>query len=381
MMPDIEQIGSLCAYIPLGILALLLLAQLYYILFVYGKLARFRVASLRGPDRQPPLSVIICARNEEKNLKAFLPVVLEQDYPDFEVIVVNDCSQDSTFQVLNGFVPVYGDRLKIIDIGEQVRLKHVKKFALTLGIKAARFGHLVFTDADCRPASPNWLAEMAGAFAEGTEIVLGYSPYFKGKGLLNRLIRFETAHTAMSYLSYALRKNAYMGVGRNLAYTKSLFSKGKGFARHMHITSGDDDLFVNQNAAQTNVAVAIHPDAHVHSEPKTTWKSYYGQKGRHAGASVLYKGRHKRMLAAQLLSALLFYACLPVCLLLFPELWCVPLGAYLLRLGCQMLVFWPIYKKLRVKDLLLWLPLLDPCYYFYICANGLFHRRKKRNAW
>jgi len=380
-MPDAEQIAACCAYIPLGILALLLLAQLYYILFVYGKLAGFRVKSLRGPVRQPPLSVVICARNEQENLKAFLPVVLAQDYPDFEVIVVNDCSQDDTLDVLRDFEARHGDRLKIIDIGEKVRMKHLKKFALTLGIKAARYGHLVFTDADCRPDSPNWLAEMAGAFADGKDIVLGYSPYFKARGFLNRLIRFETTHTAMSYLSYALRHNAYMGVGRNLAYMKNLFFKGNGFAGHLHVTSGDDDLFVNQNASRTNVALAIHPDAHVHSGPKTTWKSYYRQKGRHAGASVMYKGRHKRMLAAQLLSALLFYACLPVCLLLFPEMWFVPVGAYLLRLGCQMLVFYPIYKKLRVSDLLPWLPLLDVCYYVYICANGLLNRRKTETAW
>jgi len=380
MMPDIGQVDSLCAHIPLGILALLLFAQLYYILFVYGKLAVFRVASHRGPDRQPPLSVIISARNEQENLKAFLPAVMEQDYPDFEVIVVNDRSEDGTPWVLERFATIYGNKLTVVNIKEEAQC-HGKKHALTQGINQARFEHLVFTDADCRPASPNWLAEMAGAFADGTEIVLGYSPYFKGKGLLNRLIRFETTHTAMSYLSYALLKNAYMGVGRNLAYTKNLFSKGKGFARHMHVKSGDDDLFVNQNAGRTNVALAIHPDAHVHSRPKTTWKSYYRQKGRHAGASVLYKGRHKRMLAAQLLSALLFYACLPVCFLLFPELWFVPLGAYLLRSGCQMLVFRPIYRKLRAGDLLPWLPLLDACYYFYICANGLFNRRKKRNAW
>src|SRR5690606_18630652 len=132
-------------------------------------------------------------------------------------------------------------------IKEHIQLKHSKKFALTMGIKGARHPHLVLTDADCQPTGPYWLKEMGGAFSEGKEIVLGYSPYFKKSGFLNRLIRFETTHTAMSYLSYALKKNAYMGVGRNLAYTKSLFFSGSGFTKHMHIRSGDDDLFVNQN--------------------------------------------------------------------------------------------------------------------------------------
>lgn len=380
-MMDIELIAPLLPYIPLGILGVLLLMQWYYIFFVYGKLAGYRAKSSRREDHQPPVSVIICAHNEQENLQAFLPSIMEQHYPTFEVIVVNDCSDDDTPWILKDFASTYGDKLKIVDIKEHVQLKHTKKFALTLGIKAAKYEHLIFTDADCQPNSPHWLAEMAGAFALGKEIVLGYSPYFKHKGFLNRLIRFETAHTAMSYLSYALKRDAYMGVGRNLAYTKSLFFKGKGFNKHMHIRSGDDDLFVNHNATKTNATIAIHPDAHVHSLPKTTWKSYYKQKARHAGASVLYKSKHKRMLATQLVSALLFYVSLFICLALYPTLWYIPVSVYGLRLISQLIVFSYIYKKLAVKDLLWWLPLLDLFYYFYICINGLFNRRKKRITW
>ena len=250
-----------------------------------------------------------------------------------------------------------------------------------MGIKGARHEHLLFTDADCQPAGPKWISEMAGAFRDEKEIILGYSPYFKLPGFLNKIIRFETTHTAMSYLSYALKKNAYMAVGRNLAYKKSLFFKSKGFTKHMHIKSGDDDLFVNQNANRKNVNLAIHPDAHVYSGPKETWKSYYRQKARHSGASVLYKGGHKRMLATQLISALLFYVMTVICIFMYPTLWFIPTGMYLLRLLSQFIIFNNIYKKLGVGDLLLWLPLLDLFYYFYICINGVLNRGKKEIAW
>src|SRR5690606_21992169 len=308
------------------------LIQLYYIFFVYGKLSLYKVKSFREIARQPPISVIICAHNEEENLKKFLPGILEQDYPQFEVILVDDCSDDENKWIRKKFSSNYPERLKIVEIKEHIRLKHTKKFALTMGIKAAKHEHLIFTDADCQPASPSWLAEIAGAFSADKAIVLGYSPYFKQAGFLNRLIRFETAHTAMSYLGYALKRNAYMGVGRNMAYTKSLFYKGKGFNKHMHIKSGDDDLFVNHNATRSNVNVAIHPDAHVWSVPKETWRSYYKQKARHSGASTLYKGSHKRMLAIQLISALLFYFMLTACFVLYPEIWYVPLSMYGIRL-------------------------------------------------
>lgn len=367
-------------YILYGILGVFLLIQLYYILFVYSKLSTYRVKSYQRTSDLPPVSVIICAHNEQDNLLQFLPSILEQNYPDFEVIVVNDFSSDETKWILEDFKQKY-NHLRIVDIKEHIQLKHTKKFALTLGIKAAKHEHLIMTDADCEPQSNQWLQEIAGAYSEGKQIVLGYSPYFKKNGFLNKLIRFETAHTAMSYLSYALKKNTYMGVGRNLSYLKSLFFQGKGFNAHMHIKSGDDDLFVNQNASRQNVNIAIHPNAHIYSNPKETWKSYYKQKARHAGASVLYKKSHQRMLGTQLITAFLFYIMLILCVVAYPSMWYFAVGAFLLRYICQLIVYTSIYKKLEVKDLLMWLPILDAFFYFYICLNGIFNRKKKQQSW
>ena len=368
-------------YILYGILGIVLLIQLYYILFVYTKLATYKVKSYQDSDiDRKPVSVIICANNEYDNLQNFLPSILNQDYPDFEVIVVNDYSTDDSLWLLEDLKQQYS-HLRVVDIKEHIKLKNSKKFALTLGIKAAKHEILIMTDADCQPQSTKWLQEIAGGYTEGKEIVLGYSPYFKYSGFLNKLIRFETAHTAMSYLSYAIKRDTYMGVGRNLSYLKSLFFKGKGFNAHMHIKSGDDDLFVNQNATRQNVNIAIHPDAHIYSNPKETWKSYYKQKARHAGASVIYKKVHQRMLGTQLISAFLFYVLLIVCICCYPSLWYIGLGIFLFRYICQLIVFSSIYKKLAVKDLLVWLLILDVFYYFYICLNGLFNRNKKQKTW
>lgn len=368
------------SYILYGVLGILLLVQLYYILFVYSRLARYKAVSHSSNSNYQPVSVIICANNEEDNLKHYLTDILEQDYPSFEVIVVNDYSTDDTKWILEDFKRKY-NHLSIVEIKEHIRLKNSKKFALTLGIKAAKHELLIMTDADCQPQSKNWLKEIAGAYTQGKEIVLGYSPYFKKSGFLNKLIRFETTHTAMSYLAYALKRNTYMGVGRNMSYLKSLFFKGKGFNAHMHIKSGDDDLFVNQNATRNNVNIAIHPDAHVYSNPKETWKSYYKQKARHSGASVLYKRSHQRMLGTQLISAFLFYVMLIVCIVCYPSLWYIGVGMFILRYLCQLITFSSIYRKLAVKDLLPWLLILDLFYYFYICLNGLFNRKKKQKSW
>lgn len=354
--------------------------QLYYITLINSGLSKFKpVEDEEEVLIKRPVTVIICARNEEKNLEKNLPLILEQDYPDFEVVVVNDCSGDDSHMVLRGFASLY-PRLKVVTINEHERFKHGKKFAVTLGIKAAAKEYLLFTDADCEPASTRWIEMMQRHFKNNIEIVLGYSPYKFEKGFVNRLIRYETLITAMNYFSYALCGKPYMGVGRNMAYTKSLFFRGKGFASHMHIPSGDDDLFVNQNATPQNVAIEIHPDTHVWSEPKKTFSSYFRQKVRHMGAGKAYKAEHKRMLSLQTGSAILFYVSI-IALVCLQAQWWMLLSFYLLRLSVQLIVFYPIMKKLDCKDLIWRVPLLDLIFNFYILVLSIVSLFKKKVRW
>ena len=207
------------------------------------------------------------------------------------------CSFDKSWVVLEEFKEQY-PHLRVVTINEHDRYKTGKKFALTLGIKAAKNEHLLFTDADCMPQSDNWIARMMANFAAPqTQIVLGYSPYKPAKGLLNAFIRFETVKTAINYFSAALKGNAYMGIGRNLAYTKTLFFGAKGFASHMHILSGDDDLFVNQNATDTNTSIELHHNTFMYTEAKPTVSAWYRQKKRHFGVGKAYKKEHRLMLS------------------------------------------------------------------------------------
>ncbi len=225
---------------------------------LYIRLAR-HPAPGAAPFPSAPVSVIVCARNEALHLTAFLPAVLEQDFPEFEVIVVDDDSSDETAAVLQQFQQKY-DRLRVIRLAPKTGPG--KKQALEAGIAAARYERLVFTDADCRPASPLWLRHIAGGFGKaGVEIVLGYAPAYTRSGLLNRWIRFETLQTAMQYFSFALAGLPYMGVGRNLAWLKPVFGRVQGFSRHRRIPSGDDDLLVNAAARGDNTALRLHPEA------------------------------------------------------------------------------------------------------------------------
>ncbi|MBI3232587.1 MAG: glycosyltransferase [Bacteroidetes bacterium] len=257
---------ELIAIIVLVLLANCFIIQWLYHLLMFSKLALYKPYKGKPLDNNQPVSVIIAARNEYLNLEKHLPSILEQDYPNYEVIVVNDCSWDQTAVLLERLQSQY-PHLHIVTIHEQEKYPTGKKFAVTLGIKAAQNELLVFTDADCKPQSRKWLSLMASNFSHQKQIVLGYSPYSKQSGVLNMFIRFETMLTAMFYFSYALIKDAYMGVGRNLAYKRSLFFSVKGFASHNHIISGDDDLFVNETSTPSNVAIELRKDSFMTSEP------------------------------------------------------------------------------------------------------------------
>ncbi len=343
------------------------------------KLGSFKIAE-NAQGCNLPVSVIICARNEASNLKKNLPFIFNQKNIDFEVIVVNDCSLDNSDEVLREFQQLYPN-LKVVVKQEHPRFKTGKKFAATLGIKAAKNEIIVFTDADCRPDSDYWLVNICSNYAnEDTEIVLGYSPYERKRGLLNLLIRYETFQTAINYFSFALHGMPYMGVGRNLSYKKSLFFKGKGFASHMHIPSGDDDLFVNQNATVKNTAIEIRPGSHTWSEPKPSWASYWSQKTRHLGAGKAYKKEHQLKLSIQGLSAVGFYILMICCLSLKIEIAFVSI-LFAFRFLVQSLVYYKSLIKLRYKDLLAWVIILDPVYYLYLSALSIRGLFKKNVIW
>lgn len=367
------------SYIVIFILfQLCFLIQLYFIVVVQSKLAAYKPAE-QAVTVFNPVSVIICARNEEHNLQRYLPSVLEQNYPDFEVIVVNDCSSDSSDETLRKLSQRY-PHLKTVTITEHARFKHGKKFAVTLGIKAAKNEILLFTDADCEPVSPNWITKIQRNFRDDTEIVLGYSPYRRVKGLLNAIIRYETFITALNYLSFALAGNPYMGVGRNMAYRKSLFFRNKGFAAHMHIPSGDDDLFVNQNANAGNTTVETDEEAFVYSDAKTSYSAYFKQKIRHQGAGKAYRTEHKRILTLQVLSAVFFYIFLAILIVLKAQWW-VLLGIFLIRFISQLVIYGKALKQLHYKDLVYGLLFLDIIYYFYVLTLGIVSVFKKKVQW
>jgi glycosyltransferase involved in cell wall biosynthesis len=332
----------------------------YYLLF--SKFSFYKIPESTSKET-PAVSLLICAKNEEGNLKKHLPFWLAQNHPNFEIILINDASFDESLEVMESFA-LNDSRIKIVDVQNNEAFWANKKYALTLGIKKAVHKHMIFTDADCKPASKSWLIEMASQFSEEKELVLGYGAYKKTKGFLNTCIRYETMLTATQYFSYALAGTPYMGVGRNLGYTSSLYYSNNGFISHLKVPSGDDDLFVNENATRTNTAVSLLEKSFTYSIPKKTWKAWLIQKKRHISTSKLYKPQHKLLLGLFYLSTLFFW--LGTAVIFFFCEWEIPAAIISIRLFLQYFVIGSAAKKLKESDLIAFIPFLE---LFLICMQ------------
>lgn len=350
--------------------------QLFYYLYFFRKVAVYKPKQ-KEHSQQHPVSVVICARDEDENIAKNLPGVLVQNYSTtHEVIVVNDNSVDDTKYILAELQKTF-KKLQIVDLTQEAKMIAGKKFPLSIGIKEAKHEIVLLTDADCVPASENWMFKMQDAFSNGREIALGYGAYHKMPGFLNKAIRFETFHTALQYFGYALAGKPYMGVGRNLAYRKDLFFRNKGFSAINHIPSGDDDLFINKVATKENTAVVLDPEAFTLSRPRQTWKDWRKQKNRHYSTGKFYRSSHKFLLGLYTTSYFLFYPLLTASIIFFDWRWSlIPFGV---RLITQAIIWNKAMKKLNESDLFplfffwdLWM-----FFYYIIFASAVWKKPKK----
>lgn len=351
--------------------------QFIFILFFLLRLAAYK--EKKEITSYVPVSVIICAHNELKNLQRLIPKLQAQNYYEFEIVIVNDRSYDGTFDYLRRLKQEM-DNLKVVNIYEKSDKLDGKKYGLTLGIKAATYDMVLLTDADCLPMSKNWILRMQSKYKAGREIVLGVSQYYKRKGLLNLFIRYETFYTAMQYFSMALNGLPYMGVGRNLAYNKNLFLDNKGLYPYMDFPGGDDDLFIQKVATGKNTAINYNIQSQTISKPKTTFKSWIKQKKRHLYAGKKYKFSVKCVLALMNLSFLFFLIFLTI-LLIAGKFYYIVIGGYIIRCFFLMVIYLVIRKKFNFQFPVILFPVFEVLYAIYFIIMGIIAWRSKKVKW
>ena len=355
------------------------LIQLVYVFNFYLRLAYRRKSNDPQVSSFPPVSVIIAARNESDNLYENLPTILSQDYPEYEVIVVNNQSIDDSNWILTAFAQQF-TQLKVVEISKSPHLKPGKKLPITLGIKAAKYEHLLLTDADCLPNSNQWIKQMMQQIKASQQLVIGYSPFIQTKGFLNKLIRFDNTWLSASAFAYALANFPFKANGRNLAYTRTLFQKVNGFKSHYAISPGDDDLLLQDAIKYSAVATGLSPESFVRSAAPKTWKEWFRQKAKYHMSSARFPFIKKVVLGIYPLSVILLWISFVA---LFFRMEYLPLSSSLF-LGVIMIKWWiqgMCFKRLAEPKIFLFFPIWDLFYSILMPIVYYIAERQKYYRW
>ncbi len=360
---NIEFFYNRISFIILLIFGITLIIQLLYHWGVFSKVAFYK--DKRRPktdDELEPVSIVLCARDAYEYLTELVPVLLNQDYPDFEIVIVNDCSDDETEEYLKD-LERRETRIKPVQLKQHLNFFNGKKFPLSMGIKSAQNDLIVLTDCNCMPTNDQWLRSVVNCYGKNTEVVIGYSPFVRKKGLLNSLIRFDAVQNALLYLSAALKGHPYMGIGKNLSYRKELFYRNKGFTSHYITSVGDDDLFVSQVATKKNTEVLIDPDNTILTTPTGSFHQWMRQKSGRYSTVRQYNARTRTMLSLFYISQFLFYVSFialialcakPAFAITGGEVFYIPILVFffLLRFGSQLFIYHKASKRLGEKGML-----------------------------
>ena len=334
---------------------------------------RDRRTVLHQGEELPGVSIVIAVRNGSDQLTRNLGAFLSQDYPTFEIIIVDDHSDQEEKDKLE----------EVVSNHPRVSLLHSdqspgKKYALAQGIQNATYDLILCTDADCIPAGSGWITSMVSQ-NQGQELVLGYSPYKRTGGLLNLIVRFETVMTGIQYLSWAMKGRPYMGVGRNMLYSRRLFLEANPYQGHEGIPYGDDDLWVQQASRLTTVNVNFEKAAHVYSDPPISWSQWIKQKHRHLSAGHHYSHASLWQPGIYGMALIMHWLLLP----LFLPIAFDSLMFTVLVIGLA--VRWDTYRRwarqLGDMDTAWWYPLLDIGYALYLAGMGIFTSVVKKKTW
>ena len=351
------------SFILLIVFGACLVIQLLFHWAQFSKVAFYkRNARPKLDEELEPASIVLCARDAYEYLTELIPVLLNQDYPDFEIVVVNDCSDDETEEYLKD-LERREPRVKPVQLKQHLNFFNGKKFPLSMGIKSAQNDLIVLTDFNCMPVNDQWLRSVVNRYNHQTEIVIGYSPYVQKKGSLNHLMRFDALQNGLLYLSAALNHHAYMGIGKNLSYRKELFYRNQGFISHYTTTVGEDDLFINKVSTKKNTEVLIDAENGILTTPTSSFKLWMRQKSSRYSTVSKYDGRSRLMLSLFYGSQLLFYVSFITLIALCAKPAFVITGGaafyipilvffFLLRFGSQMIIYHKASKRLGEKGLL-----------------------------
>jgi glycosyltransferase involved in cell wall biosynthesis len=355
-----------------------LLLQLIYYVFVYGKVSRYRL-----PEENynfPPVSVVLVTKDEQENLKERLPVILEQQYPDFEVVIVNNASSDETEFVLKVFQKIY-PQLKVVNLYSEAPNKFLgKKYPLSIGIKSAKNDCVLLTNVNCVPNSLFWIMNMVRGLSQTRNTIIGFNFYEREKTLFNSLVQYDTIINAINYGGMALLGNPYKATGDNIIISREEFFNSGSFLSLYNVACGDMELYVNRITKGKKTSVILNEEAYIKTETPQSFSLWCRYKKRNIKTAYYYKFLDKLLVAIPSWTTLFFYATFVTLFLLnFPWQWI--LTGCILKFAIQIIFFQNASKVLMKNNLCIFAPLFEIFFLVFNTIMGISVLFSRKDRW
>ena len=349
--------------------------QLAYWILIFARSAFYDFSKAEKSCTLPGASVVVCYKNEKNTIGNTIRDILLQQYPEFEIIAVNDFSTDGSDEIVKNM-----DDPKLVSITASADIPG-KKLALSEGIKHARFDHILVTDADCKPASDHWIQRMAATLInQKASVVAGFSPMEPANTFIGRFSAFETLMTALQYMSYTLAGMPYMATGRNMMYTKSFFYK---YSDDMYFSTpaGDDDLLIQNAVVHEKTSICFHQDAWVYTFPKRDAASFLKQKLRHISVAGRYRLLHQILLGVFAFSLTAGYAgAIIMCLVGWAD-WNYILFILTIKWIIQTMIHFRFYRMTESSFYAFTYPFWEICMAAYYITLGVFSLFRRPVSW
>jgi glycosyltransferase involved in cell wall biosynthesis len=371
----------------IGLLSVLIFCFIVQMIFYWGVLAKpyhyMQSASEKTQylTAQPPVSIIIYLKSSKYDLLQFLSSILEQQYSEFEVIIVTDGISDPDEEALERLKNRYSN-LYSTHVPDDTKNVSRKKLALTLGIKAAKYDKLLFTESDSRIQTMNWISSMARHFSSKKTIVLGFSALENAETFSQKFAAYDYLFSNLQTVSLALFNRPYSGNGRNMAYSKEHFIEQKGFVKHRILQQGEDDLFINEIATGENTAVELSDQ----SLTLTKINDFYEWKRQKIDRMVtqrFYKQGPVAFWRLESFTRIIFFAALIACFIRgIPHEVLLPGSAFfcfIIRFFSQLYIINQTVEHLQLEKFymtILWFDLLQPFIDFYFFIYRILKRKE-----
>ncbi|MBR6904753.1 MAG: glycosyltransferase [Bacteroidales bacterium] len=330
------------------------LIQLVYYYVIYGRFAFHRKKSALG-FRDIPVSVVIVVRDDAALAVQNLPLLLEQQYSSYEIVIVNDRSRDEhSLQAIREYKDRFPN-IKLVDLSTAVSTSRGKKMAISMGVKCATYDHILLTSPDCKPASRLWLSKMAQNFQFQQRIVLGYNTFEKKKGIYSHFLHFDNLISAVQYFAHALMHSTYRGDLNNVAFVRPLFYKQNGFIAYNHLLYGEEDIFIHRASTPNNVAVEFDPDAVTLQQHSPSYGYWRLHKVSLFFTRKFNSLKNRILLSGYELTNLLFYGILALAIVISmhqPLALYIAIGIAVLRIASLYVVMGIAAKKLHETQII-----------------------------